>query len=47
MKKMHNLQVDDFDYMVHSTITKPIGSKVGLNILPDNIHIMKKGAKEV
>lgn len=41
------VRVDDFDYMVHSTITKPIGSKVGLNILPDNIHIMKKGAKEV
>lgn len=38
--------VDDFDYMVHSTTTKPIGSKVGLRVLPDNIHIMKKGVKE-
>lgn len=37
------VRVDDFDYMVHSTITKPIGSKVGLNVAPYNIHIMKKG----
>jgi len=41
------VKVGDFDYMVHSTITKPIGSKVGLKVTPDNIHIMKKGAKEV
>ena len=33
--------------MVHSTITKPIDSKVGLRVTPDNIHIMKKGAKEI
>lgn len=39
------VRVDDFDYMVHSTITKPIGSKVGLNVAPYNIHIMKKGDK--
>ena len=41
------VKVGDFDYMVHSTITKPIGSKVGLRVTPDNIHIMKKGAKEI
>lgn len=41
------VEVDGFEYMVHSTINKPIGSKVGLRVTPDNIHIMKKGAKEV
>lgn len=37
------IDVGGFEYMVHSTINKPIGSKVGLNIEPENIHIMKKG----
>lgn len=41
------VEVDGFEYMVHSTINKPIGSKIGLRVTPDNIHIMKKGAKEV
>lgn len=41
------VKVDDFDYMVHSTITRPIGSKVGLRVTPDNIHIMKKGDKDI
>ena len=39
------VEVDGFDYMVHSTITKPVGSRVGLRVIPDNIHIMKKGVK--
>ena len=41
------VKVGEVEYMVHSTITKPIGSKVGLRVTPDNIHIMKKGAKEI
>lgn len=41
------IDVGGYEYMVHSTINKPIGSKVGLNVTPDNIHIMKKGEKEV
>ncbi|MCI5997277.1 MAG: ABC transporter ATP-binding protein [Peptoniphilaceae bacterium] len=39
------VEVDGFDYMVHSTITKPVGSRVGLRVIPDNIHIMKKGVE--
>lgn len=41
------IDVDGFEYMVHSTINRPVGSRVGLKIQPDNIHIMKKGEKEV
>lgn len=41
------IDVGGFEYMVHSTINKPIGSKVGLTVEPDNIHIMKKGEKEI
>lgn len=36
------VKVDDFNWMVHSTIMKEVGTKVGLEVLPDNIHIMKK-----
>ncbi len=33
-----------FNWKVHSTAMQPIGSKVGLYIVPFNIHIMAKGA---
>ena len=36
------VKVDDFHWMVHSTIMKEVGSEIGLNVLPENIHIMKK-----
>lgn len=36
------VEVDGFNWMVHSTIMKEVGTKVGINILPENIHIMKK-----
>ncbi|HZJ99185.1 MAG TPA: ABC transporter ATP-binding protein, partial [Tissierellaceae bacterium] len=36
------VKVDDYHWMVHSTIMKDVGTKVGLDILPENIHIMKK-----
>jgi spermidine/putrescine transport system ATP-binding protein len=29
-------------WMIHSTLMEPVDSKVGLNILPNDIHIMKK-----
>ncbi len=29
-------------WMVHSTLMEPVGSKIGLCILPNDIHIMKK-----
>ena len=32
----------DFKYKAQSTINKPQGSMVGINIDPDNIHIMKR-----
>lgn len=34
---------DFFSWMIHSTIMKPIGTEVGMEIEPDNIHIMKRG----
>lgn len=36
------IKVKDFDWIVHSTIMKEVGTEVGLNVLPENIHIMKK-----
>lgn len=37
------IKVDDFNYMVHSTVERLVGSEVGLYISPENIHIMRKG----
>ena len=36
------IKVNNFEWMVHSTIMKEVGTEVGLNVLPENIHIMKK-----
>ncbi|NLK44008.1 MAG: spermidine/putrescine ABC transporter ATP-binding protein, partial [Tissierellia bacterium] len=36
----------DFEWMIHSTIMKPIGTEIGMTILPENIHIMKKVREE-
>ena len=33
---------EDIEWMVHSTIMKPIGTEIGMTIIPENIHIMKK-----
>lgn len=32
-----------YHWTIHSTIMKPEGTEIGMNILPENIHIMKKG----
>ncbi len=32
----------NIDWMVHSTIMKPVGTEIGLRVLPENIHVMKK-----
>lgn len=32
----------DYEWMIHSTIMKEEGREIGMNILPENIHIMKK-----
>ena len=36
------IQSDGYTWMVHSTLMAPENTTVGLNILPDDIHIMKK-----
>ncbi len=30
------------EWMIHSTVTEPIGSRVGIYVKPSNIHIMRK-----
>ncbi|NLY68041.1 MAG: ABC transporter ATP-binding protein [Tissierellia bacterium] len=30
------------DWKIHSTIMKPVGTEIGMNIAPENIHVMKK-----
>ena len=37
---------NDIHWMVHSTLMEPVGTKVGMIILPSDIHIMKKVKKE-
>ena len=37
------IRCQDFDWMIHSTYMKEPGQKVGMVILPNEIHIMKKG----
>ena len=34
-----------FTWTVHSTLMEPVGTEVYLNILPNDIHIMKKVAE--
>lgn len=33
---------EDYEWMIHSTIMKEVGTEIGMNINPENIHIMKK-----
>ncbi|MBM7583342.1 spermidine/putrescine transport system ATP-binding protein [Caldicoprobacter guelmensis] len=35
---------EGIDWMIHSTLMQPVGSTIGLRILPQDIHIMKKVA---
>jgi spermidine/putrescine transport system ATP-binding protein len=32
----------DIEWMIHSTIMKEVGTEIGMDILPENIHIMRK-----
>lgn len=41
-----NIQVGEEIYLCQSTLTKDLGSQVGINIQPENIHIMRKGEVE-
>lgn len=38
--------VGEDEYMVQSTLAKEPGTKVGIRIIPENIHIMRKGEVE-
>ncbi|HEY8363679.1 MAG TPA: spermidine/putrescine ABC transporter ATP-binding protein [Tissierellaceae bacterium] len=40
------VKAKDFDWMIHSTIMKPVGTEIGMTVLPENIHIMKKVKEE-
>lgn len=33
---------ESFEWMIHSTIMKEVGTEIGMDIKPENIHIMKK-----
>ncbi len=39
------INTGDYRWKVHSTTMQPVGSKVGLTIVPFNIHIMRREAK--
>lgn len=39
------IKSDTFVWTVHSTAMAPVGKSVGLNIFPDEIHIMRKAEK--
>ncbi len=32
----------DYEWMIHSTVMKEVGSEIGMTIKPENLHIMKK-----
>jgi len=36
----------DFQWKVHSTIMKPVNTEIGMSIIPENIHVMKKVRKK-
>ena len=36
------VQDKDIEWMIHSTIMRPVGTEIGMNVIPENIHIMKK-----
>lgn len=36
-------EVDEEIWMIHSTLKRNVGTEVGINISPENIHVMKKG----
>ena len=40
------VRTEGYVWKVHSTTMQPVGTRVGLTIVPFNIHIMRKGAKE-
>ncbi len=41
------IESPEFTWMVHSTLCEPIGTRVGLNIIPSDLHIMRKTERVV
>ncbi|MDD2446629.1 MAG: TOBE domain-containing protein, partial [Tissierellia bacterium] len=37
---------NEMKWKIHSTIMKEVGTEIGMDILPENIHIMKKVIEE-
>ena len=42
---MH-VMVNGYEWLVHSTVSTPIGAEVGLSVEPSNIQIMNKPESE-
>jgi len=40
------IRTEGYVWKVHSTTMQPVGTRVGLTIVPSNFHIMRKGATE-
>ena len=40
------IEAGNFTWKVHSTTMQPVGSKVGLSVIPFNIHIMQPMREE-
>ncbi len=40
------VQDGDMEWMIHSTIMRPVGTEIGMKVIPENIHIMKKVVEE-
>ena len=38
------IETEGFTWLVHSTLSEPVGARVGLSVVPFDIHIMRKGA---
>ena len=38
------IRTEQYIFKVHSTTMQPVGTRVGLTIVPFNIHIMRKEA---
>ena len=43
--EMH-VMVNGYEWLVHSTVSTPIGAEVGLSVEPSNIQIMNKPESE-
>lgn len=40
------VQGEDFDFILHNTKSVPIGETIGMDIYPEDIHIMKRSSNE-